>query len=220
MAPFKQIIFDWSGTLVDDLGPCVEAANILFVRYGRPAFSFDEFREKFYFPYHDFYREHLPEISIEELENYYNEAFQMLQESIQPLPFARELLDFCRERGIEMHLLSAIHSEHWRVQGSRLGLAEYFASAWVRQMDKRESIHRMLEAHKLNPQDTLFVGDTIHDIEAGHAGGVTTCGVLTGYDTRAKLESARPHLLFEGLESLIDYLRQSEASRVTVEADA
>ena len=40
----KNVIFDWSGTLVDDLPPVLEATNRIFAHYEREAMDRDEFR--------------------------------------------------------------------------------------------------------------------------------------------------------------------------------
>ena len=44
---FKNIIFDWSGTLVDDLALTLDASNYVFSQYGKPCMNRDEFRAEF-----------------------------------------------------------------------------------------------------------------------------------------------------------------------------
>ena len=51
MAEIRNVILDWSGTLVDDFGPVLEASNEIFKQYGKPVWSADEFREKFANPF-------------------------------------------------------------------------------------------------------------------------------------------------------------------------
>lgn len=41
---FKNLIFDWSGTLVDDLALTLDASNYVFSQYGKPCMNRDEFR--------------------------------------------------------------------------------------------------------------------------------------------------------------------------------
>ena len=40
----RNIIFDWSGTLVDDLPAVLKASNFVLTQAGRPEMSLDEFR--------------------------------------------------------------------------------------------------------------------------------------------------------------------------------
>ena len=47
----RNLIFDWSGTLVDDLTPVLEATNRVFAAHGKPPFDRQAFREEFYLTY-------------------------------------------------------------------------------------------------------------------------------------------------------------------------
>jgi phosphoglycolate phosphatase-like HAD superfamily hydrolase/ADP-ribose pyrophosphatase YjhB (NUDIX family) len=208
MAEIKNIIFDWSGTLVDDLGPVVEATNKVFAEFGKPPFTVDDFREKFRLPFTDFYREHLPEATFDQLEAHYHTSFKLLQETIEPLPGALEILQWCRSVGMKVFLLSSIHAEHFAVQGERLGLKEYFDRAYTMVLDKRHKILELLAEYDLNPHETMFVGDMQHDVDAARKGGVLSCAVLTGYDSLAKLTASRPDLLFKDLPSVLRHLQR------------
>jgi len=209
MAVFKNLILDWSGTLVDDFPPVLTATNRIFEIYGKPAFTDAEFREKFFLPFPEFYKIHLPEAGSEQLDAHYHEAFRLLQEDIPLLPFARDFLDYAQGRGMPMFLLSTIHPEHYAVQSARLGIGKYFTHAYTRALDKRETIHRLLEEHGLDPRETLFVGDMAHDIETARHGGVASCAVLTGYDGLDKLRQANPDLLFQNLHQVRAYLEEN-----------
>ena len=68
--------------------------------------------------------------------------------------------------------------------------------------DKTQKIHQILHENALSPRQTLFVGDMEHDIEAGKAGGVHTCAVLTGYNHVEKLRAMSPDLICEHLGEL------------------
>jgi phosphoglycolate phosphatase len=55
------------------------------------------------------------------------------------------------------------------------------------------------------PNDTVMVGDSAVDIEAGKAAGVFTCGVLGGFRPKEELETAGCDLLVENLLELANY---------------
>lgn len=208
MAVIKNIIFDWSGTLADDFKPVYQATNELFLQYGKPGFSEVEFREKFFLPFPDFYKIYLPEATMVQLDHYYHSSFKLLQENIQMLPGAHEILEYCRSEGMKIFLLSTIHSEHYEVQATRLGVKEYFTEAYVQAIDKRKTILRLLAEHDLNPHETIFVGDMQHDIETARHAGVTSCAVLTGYDSLEKLKAVSPDLVFKDLDSVRAHLTE------------
>ena len=96
MPAIRNVILDWSGTLVDDFGPVLEASNEIFKIHNKPIFTAEEFREKFYLPFTDFYKEYLPELELAELDHHYHTAFKILQTGIAPLPHAMDFLDYLK----------------------------------------------------------------------------------------------------------------------------
>ena len=55
-----------------------------------------------------------------------------------------------------------------------------------------EPVLKALAALGSQPEDTLFIGDSDHDIESGRAAGVATVAVSWGPFAREKLEAAGP----------------------------
>ncbi len=51
-----------------------------------------------------------------------------------------------------------------------------------------------------------MIGDSTHDIEAGKAAGVYTCAVTYGYRPKEILINAKPNLLIDRFDELIDFL--------------
>ena len=58
-----------------------------------------------------------------------------------------------------------------------------------------EKIREILHIHSLNPEETMFVGDMVHDIETAKHGGVLDVAVLSGFDRVEKLLPARPTII-------------------------
>lgn len=53
----KHIIWDWNGTLLDDVGLSLEAINIVLARYNLPPLRKERYLEIFTFPVIEYYRE-------------------------------------------------------------------------------------------------------------------------------------------------------------------
>ncbi len=198
----RNVILDWSGTLANDLGPVLEATNAIFRDYGRAPLTLEEFRHHFRLPFSGFYAELLPEATTEGLEVLYERFFANLQERVELLPGAREFLEFCVSTGRRTFLLSTIKKHHFETQAGRLGVYASFEHAYVEIMDKREKIRDILHDHGLNPAETMFVGDMVHDIETARHGGVLDVAVLTGFDPLEKLTPARPSIIVQDLPAL------------------
>ena len=208
----RNIIFDWSGTLVDDLPAVMDATNHVFRQAGMAEMSRDQFRAEFCLPFKKFYDKFLPTVSMEQLELWFHARFKKCQDSITPLPHAREFLEFCRARGLRTFVLTAVHESHWRAQAETADFATFIDEAFVGVRDKREKIHFILEQHRLVAGETLFIGDMQHDIETARHGGVHSVGVLTGYNDLVQLRAAEPDLIVEHLGELRGLLTRQEMS--------
>ena len=205
----RNIIFDWSGTLVDDLPAVLQASNYVLTQSGQPAMSLDQFRAEFQLPFTKFYDQHTPEVPFDKLEAWFHAAFRNAQSSIVALPHAREFLEFCRAAGVRMFLLSTVHGDHFAAQNRSLGFDAFLEKPYTDIWDKREKIHDILRENNLQPDETLFIGDMEHDIATAHHGGIHSCAVLTGYNTLDQLRAAKPDLVVEHLGELKTVLQKN-----------
>ncbi|MFM7181216.1 MAG: NUDIX domain-containing protein [Verrucomicrobiales bacterium] len=199
---FRNIIFDWSGTLANDLPPVLDATNRLLEFHGRPHLSEFEFRETFRLPFKGFYDEVLPEVPLAELEVLFGEFFSASAAPVVLLPHAREFLEFCQSKGVRMFILSSARQDFLENQARELGVVGFFETIHAGVLDKRSALPGILVAHGLRPDETAFIGDMEHDVETALACGVHSVAVLTGYDPPAKLMKAGPEVVVADLSRL------------------
>lgn len=205
----RNIIFDWSGTLVDDLPAVWEASNYVLTQAGQPEMTLETFRAEFCLPFTIFYDKHTPQVPMDQLEAWFHSRFRQCQASVCALPHAREFLDFSRKHRLRTFLLSTVAGDHFEVQERATGFGAYLDKPYIGVWDKRQKIHEILAENKLQPQETLFIGDMQHDIETARHGGVHSCAVLTGYNTLEQLRAAKPDLIVEHLGELRELLQQN-----------
>ncbi len=204
----RNIIFDWSGTLVNDLPAVWQATNHVFRQAGVAEISLDTFRAEFVLPFKGFYDRYVPHISIAQLEAWYHARFNEVQDSVEELPHARDFLEYCREEEIRTFALSTIHPDHFREQTKKNGFDQYLNHPYVGIWDKRTRIKEIIAEHGLNPLETLFIGDMQHDVETARHGGVWSCAVLTGFNRLGQLRESKPDLIVEHLGELQGLLRR------------
>lgn len=209
---FRNLIFDWSGTLVDDLGPVIEATNAVLAAYDMPPFNREDFRRSFRLPYSEFYQELLPDVPLAELEALFRPAFDAAITPVTVLPHAREKLDWCRAMGIRTFVLSSMDETAFHRQMHEFGLAEHFEATYAGVLDKRTLIHQLVERHRLVPAETAFVGDMTHDVETARHGGLVSIAVLTGYNDPEQLAAVRPDLTVPDLGVLRMMMENRNAS--------
>lgn len=206
----RNIIFDWSGTLVDDLPAVLDATNYVLAQAGKPAMTLEEFRSAFCLPFTLFYDRHTPHVPLARLEEWFHHRFAEVQESACALPHAETFLRFCRDQRLRLFLLSTVSQRYFDVQARLTGFGDYIEKAYLDVRDKRRKIEEILRDNDLHPEETLFVGDMEHDIETAKHGGIHSCAVLTGYNTLEQLRRAGPDLIVEHLGELQDVLQECE----------
>lgn len=206
----RNIIFDWSGTLVDDLPAVFQASNFVLAQAGKSKMTLDQFRAEFSLPFTKFYDRHTPDVPMPQLEKWFHAEFRRAQTSVAELPHARAFLEFCRENQLRLFLLSSVHNDHFQTQCRVIDFHTFIEKPYMGVWDKREKIHDILSENRLRPQETLFIGDMQHDIETARHGGVHSCAVLTGYNTLEQLRAAQPDLIVEHLSELRDVLSKND----------
>lgn len=191
---YKHIIWDWNGTLIDDVQLCVDVLNSLLVRRGMTTLDVARYREIFDFPVIDFYRD----IGFDfETESYLDVADEYISNYTSRLgrcslcKGAPEALETLSAQGITHSVLSAYQQdllvravEQFGLQSVFIelnGLNDYSASSKVE--NGKEWIAKL----HYRPQQVLLVGDTVHDYEVAMAMGVDCVLLACGHQSRAKL---------------------------------
>ncbi|MFT5469431.1 MAG: phosphoglycolate phosphatase [Verrucomicrobiales bacterium] len=199
---FRNVIFDWSGTLCNDLPPVLDTINRILDHFGVDQVSEAEFLAEFELPFAGFYKDRAPLATHDDLERLYREFFPLSQREAEPIEHALDFVHHVRP-GRRLFVLSAATAEHFHEQADLLG----FERAWFERLylgvrDKREVIQQLLAENVLAPQETCFIGDMRHDIETAQHAGITSIAVLTGYDSAEKLAPCEPDLTVANLLEL------------------
>jgi phosphoglycolate phosphatase len=200
----RNVFLDWSGTIVDDLPPVLEATNRVMDYYKKPSFTREQFRRDFCLPFVDFYDRFLPGISMSELDALYTEFFDSSDKQVTELPGARVFLDYCLTTGKRIFLLSSIKNDHFETQAKALGLRRYFDHAYTEVLNKSLRIHGILQDLELDSHETLFAGDMQHDVETAKCANLLAVATLTGYNSREQLNAAAPDLIVDDLSFLVE----------------
>jgi phosphoglycolate phosphatase len=206
----RNIIFDWSGTLVDDLPAVWTATNHVFRLAGMEEMTLDRFRAEFCLPFTSFYNRFTPHVPPAQLEEWFHTHYRQVQDSVVVLPHARPFLSLCRERGIRTFVLSSVHRHHFATQLALTGFEVFLDRPYIEVLDKRTKILELLSENELDAGETLFIGDMQHDIETAKHGGTLSCAVLTGYTKLEDLRASKPDLIVEHLGELQEILNEND----------
>lgn len=209
---YTDIIWDFNGTLLDDVRAGIDAVNDMLARRGLAIIdSVEQYRELFCFPIIDYYAK----LGFDfEKEDYYNvlapEWVALYLENYKQSALnagAEQTLQALDELDYTQTLLSATELEMLKGQLRDLGLERKFAEVWgldnIHAGGKIGTARAWRAAH---PQArALFVGDSVHDWEVAHAVGADCVLFCGGHQNRQTL-SACGCPMIDRLEQLIDLL--------------
>lgn len=192
----KQIIWDWNGTLWDDTWLCVEINNHMLARRGLPPITLETYRTKLCFPVTDYYCQLGFDYSVDpynKLAEEFIEEYHRRRFECDLHPEARELIHFFQTEKIPQSVLSAYEQEALLEATDYFELTPFFDDIIglndIYARGKVENGKQYIAGLDLNPQDVLFVGDTVHDFEVADAMGVRCALIANGHNSRKRLEA-------------------------------
>lgn len=192
----KQILWDWNGTLLDDLEYAIGVRNRVFPRFGlKPVGSVEEYHAQFTFPVREYYeRAGATEENFDQVAHAWMDEYVRGFASAPLHGDALAVLERFRERGLAQGILSASHREVLAAQLRLYGLENSFdfllALDNIYAGSKEHIGCQYLRNCGVPPEATVMLGDTLHDGEVAAAMGVR-CGLIArGHQSRATLEAS------------------------------
>jgi phosphoglycolate phosphatase len=205
----RHVIWDWNGTLLDDLELCLDVINRILERHALPRLDRARYHEVFDFPVRGFYErigldvradERFAELSHEFISTY---DARRLEAALHPR--VPSLLAAIAGSGRSQSILSAHRQTTLLPLLDHFGLRERFtAVAGLDHIHAHSKVGRgqeLLAELALDPSGTLLVGDTLHDLEVAHALGVDCVLVACGHHSAERLRASGATVV-EGLEAL------------------
>ena len=197
LSKYKHIIWDWNGTLINDIWLVVEIMNKMLKKRNMPGIDLKKYREIFDFPVIDYYaklgfnfsKESFEELTVEFISEYYtrfNEC-KLFNE-------VEEVLKKIRDMGIPQSILSASKEDVLIEKIKYYGIDKYFNRIIGLENhyaeSKVEKGKEWIAELNLDPQDVLLMGDTAHDYDVSKHIGCDCLLVANGhysYERLAKL---------------------------------
>lgn len=191
-----NVIWDWNGTLLDDVHICVEILNSMLRKRGLRPVTLEEYYGIFDFPVIDYYRRAGFDLNAEAFESVSEDYINAYSSAAQYLPLrdgAKEVLEKLYSKSFKQIILSASKKESLTCALKRYGLDGYFAEAFGLQDDyaygKGELGLLAMAKHDLKAHDTILIGDTLHDLDVAELMGIRCILVSGGHHSADKLMS-------------------------------
>lgn len=194
MHKVRHIVWDWNGTLLDDIGACVGTINRMLRKRSLQPLDADRYREVFGFPVRNCYvilgfdleREDWGAVAREFHANYAEES-----RAAGLRPGAAAIVSRFHRNGVPMSILSASPRDLLDAELARFGMRGMFRHVYglgdlyaSSKMDLGRSLLRDIGEPAEN---VVLVGDTTHDHEVASELGWQCVLVGGGHQSDAKL---------------------------------
>jgi len=193
---FDAVIWDWNGTLLNDVVVVVETINQLLSDRNLPQLTVGKYLDVFTFPVRDYYSK----IGFD----FQNEPFEI--PALQFITIYNEVVTLCglydevvpvltgfQNRGIRQFILSAMEQNQLVRTVSDNGISHFFDDLYGLDNhyahSKVDNGKLLIRNNNLNPDRTLLVGDTIHDFEVARSIGCSCILIANGHQSKARLLS-------------------------------
>jgi len=189
------IIWDWNGTLLNDLDLCIDSINTLLKKRSLEMLDHDSYKEVFSFPVKNYYQAIGFDFSKEEFEIPAKEFIDLYDGKVENCPLhlsAVEILEFFRQKEYPQFVLSAMkqpmlektlkHNGIFHFFEGVAGLNDHYAESKV------ERGRELIEKFEIETEDTWMIGDTNHDFEVARELGINCVLVADGHQSYERLK--------------------------------
>jgi len=189
-----HVIWDWNGTLLDDVEHAVATINTLLAPRGLPSMNVDRYRNVFGFPIRAYYEAcgfDLNAESFSELCERFVDTFMAKVYDCSLVPGSRELLQALKLAGKTQSVLSATDQANLQKMVSGFELEACFDFVFgIEDKLAASKVHRgheLLSVSGVDRDRTILVGDTAHDLEVASAIGIPVVLVAHGHQSAERL---------------------------------
>lgn len=209
MKQYSHIIWDFNGTLIDDLDIAVSINCQMNLDRGRPQVDRQFYLDHFTHPPIRFYEAMgytFQEEPYEEVSRDFIRRYTQRQGEAKLNPGVPQALEAFRRAGLPQMILSAHTQKLLRAQVEELGIGRYFCHIIGTQdqvvTGKVERALAFAREEGLDLGRALLIGDTTHDFETAQALGCSCALCALGHQSRAQL-AATGVRVYDSLEELV-----------------
>ncbi len=205
LASKKLIIWDWNGTLLDDVSLCVSCMNILLTERQLPLLTEEIYRKVFTFPVKDYYQKIGFDFAREDFKIPAMAFIDLYYKNIHKAPLfaeVKQVLQKAKNKGVRQLVLSAMEHDALESSLTEKGIRSFFDE--VIGLDnhygrsKLENGMKLMETLGNHKDELVLIGDSIHDLEVAEAMGIDCFLVALGHQSKERLLAMTPHV-FDGL---------------------
>jgi len=199
----KNVIFDWSGTLLNNFDQIYEITMEIFVRLGGRKISKKEYQTNNVSPYMKFWNSYFPKLTKKEQDKLFSKALKNGNDSSKLYPQVKNILQNLTDQNIKLFLISSQPENNLKLQVEEFGLSDYFYKIIGSVHNKQAYFKNLLNSNNIRADETICIGDTTEEIIAGKYSNLITMGLTWGFNSREQLKSTNPDYILDNLGDLL-----------------
>ncbi|MDE2001329.1 MAG: HAD family hydrolase [Patescibacteria group bacterium] len=187
-------IFDWNGTLLNDLPVVYGSVVEIFKRHRLPAPSLETYRAEITTDFMKFYHAHgIPTAATAQQLNAIRKEYLTLHAAEARLhDNAQNLILLCRALGMQTAIVSGEMEEVLEKRLNDFGLTPFIDRVFGSAYDKENKLIEALDHFGVQAERAFYLDDTFDGLMAAQQVGIITFGFCGGYGTREHIRAANP----------------------------
>lgn len=211
---YSNIIWDWNGTLLDDVRLCNDIINNQLIKRSLPAISLQTYRNIFTFPVKEYYIKagfDFKNESFERIGKDFIDEYEIRKTQCSLFSQTSEVLEKIKSLKINQYILSAYHQDNLRTLIEQFNLTNYFEAITGLDhiyADGKLELGKqlMIKIKKIDGDGkTLLIGDTVHDYEVAVGIGADCFLISSGHQDESKLK-ALGIPVFKNIREILEFI--------------
>lgn len=207
---YSTIIWDWNGTLLNDIKLCVDIVGAMVEGHREEPLSMEEYKRVFGFPIADYYKRIGIDFERESFEQLTEKFISGYNNSVRQCNLHKGVtttLNQFQSKNINQFILTAAHKKDVEALLLHYSINEFFNGIEGLDNYRAESkVDRgiaLIDSHGINRSDTVLIGDTIHDYEVAKEIGVDCVLISNGHQSKERLQAC-----MNGKGAVLDTIEQ------------
>lgn len=199
---YDNIIFDFNGTIINDLDLCINILNYMLESKGYKKVTKERYLEIFTFPIIEYYKLAGFDFNKHSFEELSVEFINLYQKASLECPLYEgviELLENLKKLNKNIILLSASQLDNLKEQVYHFKIDKYFTEILgldnILAKSKIEVAEKYFKENNIDLSKTIILGDTIHDGEVAKKLKIDSILIADGHQSYDKLKKYKKEVI-------------------------
>lgn len=213
---FELLVFDWDGTLHDSISAIVSALQAACRDLGVPEPASEHARQAIGLGLVDALRHSAPDLDesrYPEMAERYKHHYLSNDHALALFDGAAAMVEELHARGYVLAVATGKSRRGLDRVLAHSGIGRFFmASRCADECFSKphpQMLHELMDQLFVEPERTLMIGDTTHDVQMAINAGVSSVAVTYGAHPPGQLASLNPLAQLDSVTDLMDWLREN-----------